>query len=157
MTLRDRNTITMVADHLALSPRTVRRLVDNGTLPCLRFGRAIRIKKDDVLALEMEGKDHFLFEGIEETVGPDTSPEFIYFVFSPRMRAIKIGYSRDVDGRIAALQTSAPDKLEVLAIIPGSMKDERGLHTLFAAQRLSGEWFEDRPNLRAHIAEVAGQ
>src|SRR5262245_26261039 len=36
---------------LRLHPRTIRRMVARGRIPCVRFGRAIRFTRDDVLAL----------------------------------------------------------------------------------------------------------
>ncbi len=41
-------TIDAVADELDLSPRTVRRLIDDGALPVHRIGRSIRISRDDL-------------------------------------------------------------------------------------------------------------
>lgn len=54
MSLHDRNTIKMVADHWAISPRTVRRLVDKGALPALRIGAVVRLTREAVESYEAQ-------------------------------------------------------------------------------------------------------
>jgi excisionase family DNA binding protein len=39
-----------VAAILRVNPKTVRRLVNAGRLPCIRFGRSVRFASGDVLA-----------------------------------------------------------------------------------------------------------
>jgi CRISPR/Cas system CSM-associated protein Csm4 (group 5 of RAMP superfamily) len=59
-------------------------------------------------------------------------------------RAIKIGRSKNVDARLATLQTAVPNKLEVLCIIKSksASRIERALHRQFKDNRLEmGEWF----------------
>ena len=36
------------ADYLGVQPRTLYRFIDEGRLPAYRFGRVIRLKRDDV-------------------------------------------------------------------------------------------------------------
>jgi excisionase family DNA binding protein len=43
-------TLEEVANSLRLHPRTVRRMVDCGRIPCMRIGRAIRFAQGDVFA-----------------------------------------------------------------------------------------------------------
>lgn len=50
--LRDRNTVAMVAAHWECSPKTVRRRIAEGSLPCLRIGGIIRITREQVEAYE---------------------------------------------------------------------------------------------------------
>jgi hypothetical protein len=52
MTLKDRNTIKMVAEHWCCTPRTVRNRVADGTLACLRIGGVVRITREQVEACE---------------------------------------------------------------------------------------------------------
>jgi hypothetical protein len=56
---------------------------------------------------------------------------------------IKIGYTYDPKGRIAAIQTSNPDALKCLLLIDGLQEDEFRLHAMFSTERLrpNGEWF----------------
>jgi excisionase family DNA binding protein len=42
------HTIKQVADRLAVSPRTVHRLIAQGALPVHRIGRAVRVSEDDL-------------------------------------------------------------------------------------------------------------
>jgi hypothetical protein len=83
---------------------------------------------------------------------------FTYFV--QRGDAIKIGQSAIPKSRISSLQTSFPDRLETLAIIPNTIIDEPTTHQRFAHLRMAGEWFRAEPELIEFILAVkvrAGQ
>jgi len=41
-------TVNEVADQLRMSNMTVYRIIDNGQLPALRFGRSFRIRQSDL-------------------------------------------------------------------------------------------------------------
>lgn len=65
---------------------------------------------------------------------------------------VKIGFTLgEVARRVAALQTSAPDKLTIFASFHGDVKRERELHKRFAAYRSYGEWFKREGELAAWI------
>ena len=44
-------TIDQVADYLQLSDLTIRRRISEGVLPAYRWGRAVRVRKEDVDAM----------------------------------------------------------------------------------------------------------
>jgi excisionase family DNA binding protein len=48
-------TVDQVAKHWQLSPRTVRRMIAQGRLQVLHFGRAVRIHPKVVAKLDSEG------------------------------------------------------------------------------------------------------
>jgi excisionase family DNA binding protein len=50
-TLPQMLTVNEVAEILQISPRTVRRMIDDGRLPVVRIGRAVRVHPDTVAAL----------------------------------------------------------------------------------------------------------
>lgn len=54
-------------------------------------------------------------------------------------RAVKIGKTKNVAGRLKSLQTASPTTLYLLASFEGDREKE--LHTLYAQHRLRGEWF----------------
>jgi len=62
---------------------------------------------------------------------------------------VKIGYSANVPHRMKCLQTGSPVALSLLAVKRGDRAREEALHTRFRRWRLHGEWFEDRPEIRA--------
>ena len=41
-------TIQQVAGYLKISSRTVRRLVERRAMPCVRFGRVLRFREQDI-------------------------------------------------------------------------------------------------------------
>lgn len=72
---------------------------------------------------------------------------FVYFVrFSDR---IKIGWSGNPRGRFKNIPHD-----EVLAIVPGTMEDERQMHAMFARFRVTGEWFQAKRDLLDFIATL---
>ncbi|MHB8657102.1 MAG: helix-turn-helix domain-containing protein [Solirubrobacteraceae bacterium] len=48
-------TVAEVAEKLKLNPQTVRNWIDQGSLPALRVGRRVRIKRSDFDRLVSEG------------------------------------------------------------------------------------------------------
>ena len=48
-------TVRQVADHLALHPQTVRKLIARGAIPSSRIGRAIRVEEGDLAAFIRAG------------------------------------------------------------------------------------------------------
>lgn len=77
----------------------------------------------------------------------------VYFVEAEGR--IKIGWSKRVATRMAALQTGNATPIRLLGTIPGARSVERRLHDRFAHLRLSGEWFNGAPELREYVAAVA--
>lgn len=76
-----------------------------------------------------------------------TTMGFVYFVrFSDR---IKIGWSGNPTARLRNVPHD-----EVLAIVPGTMEDERQMHAMFARFRVNGEWFEAKRDLLQFIAAL---
>ena len=71
----------------------------------------------------------------------------VYFIqFGDR---IKIGYTTDLDQRMNALPHD-----KILALIAGTMTDERRCHEKFAHLRLTGEWFSAGPDLLKFIDKL---
>jgi len=71
----------------------------------------------------------------------------VYFIqFGDR---IKIGFTSDLKRR---MQVLPHDK--VLAVIAGTMQDERRCHEKFAHLRLTGEWFSAGPELLTFINKL---
>lgn len=98
--------------------------------------------------------------------GCDATPEthkvashgWVYFLRARDTKHIKIGHSVQPYGRLNSLQTGNASVLEMLAITPGGRAVERGLHQLFAKDRVrpDGEWFHPSHALMAFIREVGG-
>lgn len=85
-------------------------------------------------------------------------PGVIYVVQSTDQTAVKIGYSSTAAGvrpRLAMLQTGNPYLLRVLATTAGLFADERIAHAAFAAERLTGEWFEFSPRVRVFVEAIS--
>lgn len=72
----------------------------------------------------------------------------VYFVEAGRGGSIKIGWTQDLDRRIAELQTANAKKLYVLGSVAGTLDDESAFHARFAHLRLEAEWFENSSEIR---------
>lgn len=79
---------------------------------------------------------------------------FVYFVQSGSGGPIKIGWSQDVDRRMAELQVGNAHRLIFLGKIAGRMEDESATHAKFAHLRMEGEWFRDAPEVHDYVREA---
>lgn len=68
---------------------------------------------------------------------------FIYAIIDESDR-VKLGKAADVDRRLAELQTGNAEKLTIMYLwyVDSMTKAETGLHHIFAAYRVRGEWFK---------------
>jgi len=82
---------------------------------------------------------------------PSSEPAWVYFIGQDYDTPIKIGVSVDPDERLNGIQTGHPERLSVLARIPGTQQTEAELHRKFAHLRMQGEWFKPDPALRDFI------
>jgi hypothetical protein len=76
----------------------------------------------------------------------------VYFIQVGEDGPIKIGISDGVADRLAALQTTLPYELRVVAVIPrGDRAMEQDLHLRFRSHWIRGEWFVPHPELLLYI------
>jgi len=72
---------------------------------------------------------------------------FVYFIQSGNNGAIKIGYTKDVDRRIKELQTSNPEKLNLLLKVGAEPNDEKVMHDKFKKYCINLEWYSPSDEL----------
>lgn len=72
-----------------------------------------------------------------------SSDQLVYFIQQGNddEGPIKIGMSNNIHKRLAALQTSNPYPLRLLAVRSGGHREEARLHLRFRLCHLHGEWF----------------
>jgi hypothetical protein len=100
-------------------------------------------RKADIEAIAKKPRPKTPAEVVEQVC----SQGYVYFIrFSDR---IKIGWSGDPQQRIRALPHD-----EVLAIIPGTIAEERQYHFRFHYLRVYGEWFRAERDLTDFIATL---
>lgn len=87
---------------------------------------------------------------------PRRKPSQVYFIGAEVTGLIKIGCAVNPQARLRSLQTGSPDRLSIIATVPGDAAMERGLHSQFAADRMHGEWFRQSPALIELIESIAG-
>lgn len=68
--------------------------------------------------------------------------------------AIKIGFSTDIDKRLAGLWHAVPGGISLIATMLGTPEAETWAHRKFAHLRISGEWFRPENDLLEFIEEV---
>jgi excisionase family DNA binding protein len=59
-------TVIEIAEHLKLNPQTIRNWIDAGSLPAVRVGRRVRIRRADL--------DRLLAQGTTATAQPQPAP-----------------------------------------------------------------------------------
>ena len=77
---------------------------------------------------------------------------YIYFI--RRDEHVKIGISRDPEGRYMTLNTASHVPMELLGAVPGDNRLERAIHERFKASRSQGEWFRLDIGLRSFIDAI---
>ncbi len=80
--------------------------------------------------------------------------EYVYVIHATGTNRIKLGYTTNPQGRLAALQTASPFPLQMLACWPGSRAREKRLHRYMAQFRQVGEWFEVPPFVGLKLWEL---
>ena len=83
------------------------------------------------------------------TISHRNRPGHVYFFQKGRRQIVKIGYSGDHAERMGSLQQATPDRLRLIATLPGSRSVEAELHRRFRQYKVTGEWFR----LEGELAE----
>ena len=78
--------------------------------------------------------------------------ELVYATEAVGLHVIKLGCTKHLKSRIAAIQTCCPVEVRLLGVMPGNRSDELALHNRFEHCRRHGEWFEATPELRAEVS-----
>lgn len=76
----------------------------------------------------------------------------VYFVANKS--AVKIGYTRNIDQRLAQLRMHSPTPVHAVALLRGGQQLESALHARFGEYRIHGEWFRNTGSL-ARLLERA--
>lgn len=78
----------------------------------------------------------------------------VYFLKRYTDGAIKIGVSYRPEGRASDMRMKFKTHVELLATLPGDVREEQILHARFVAERFEGEWFKPSERLLDFIAAV---
>jgi len=70
------------------------------------------------------------------------SEGYVYFITTSAHKAIKIGFSKNVERRMKQLQTSSSEELEILYVVEGNMDLEHNYHYYFKDYNIKNEWFQ---------------
>lgn len=90
--------------------------------------------------------------GFFSMTSKDKRPGTVYFAGFDEW--VKIGFTGDLDKRLAELQTACPVRLIVYAAFPGIAGYERSLHRRFRDERAMGEWFKLGRPIKAFIDQL---
>lgn len=64
---------------------------------------------------------------------------------------IKIGWTKNLRKRVAALQVISSAPLRLLGVVAGERDMEQWLHRMLSADRVRGEWFRQSPRLELYL------
>lgn len=87
-------------------------------------------------------------------IAPPPEGTGVYFIQGHTTRLIKIGYARNIAGRLTMLQCGSPDLMSVIGYERAPFSRERELHQMFSLARMHGEWFYPTPALLDYIADL---
>jgi len=74
----------------------------------------------------------------------------IYFI--RQNEEVKIGYTQNIETRLADLQVASPFELSVMLLIEGDLELESELHRTFEDYRIRGEWYWLNDDMKKFIA-----
>lgn len=108
-------------------------------------------------ATEHDRYAHNLLPALENL--PPIEPNQCYLYFIQAGPFVKVGFSRNPMGRMADLQTSHPNDLQLVAAMACGRASitESAVHRRFLHRRARGEWFALDVELAAFIADVRAQ
>lgn len=75
----------------------------------------------------------------------------VYFILNKDLNHVKIGYSKNPSLRIKTLQTASSHKLEIIAVLKGTIKEEKFLQKNFNKYHIKNEWFEYNYDIKEFI------
>lgn len=78
----------------------------------------------------------------------------IYFARFRDAEPVKIGYSRNLHGRLSGLRRKFQVDLSFIRTMEGRLFTERWLHVYFADRHIWGEWFRFHPDMLTVIPPV---
>jgi len=81
-----------------------------------------------------------------------TESGFVYAVSAGKH--VKIGWAKDLDKRVATLQTSSPRTMRLLGSVIAFRRDERQIQQRFYRYHVRGEWYRDVPAIRRFFAAL---
>ena len=76
----------------------------------------------------------------------------IYFIRC--LDSVKIGYSKNPDMRLTALQTANPNKLELLYSFPSFQWKEKEIHQELIAHHINLEWYKYNDYVKEYIEKL---
>lgn len=113
-----------------------------------------KILTEELKQQQKEENKRLGVEKAKETRHKNKYPGFVYFVQGEFGGGVKIGYSQNPECRLKQLQTSYPDTLKILVLVPGSSKSEHLYHKQFENIKLNGEWFKPEKELLDEIEKL---
>lgn len=119
---------------------------------------AANVEADSPLFVSQDG-DRLSLKGIQRVMAKALDSnlyedQVVYFIERPQDSKVKIGISRDVESRMAAIKASCGMDLRLLGCMNGGRTLERMLHSKFSALRVTGEWFRLEGSLKDFIAKT---
>lgn len=86
------------------------------------------------------------------TIASRTRAGHVYLLQKGRRAVVKIGFSGDHEERRQSLQTATPDRLRLIATLPGNRSVEAALHKRFREYKVTGEWYRLEGELAEYVA-----
>jgi hypothetical protein len=120
---------------------------------------------------QSKSAEHYRKNGVTCKECLENQEGYVYFIYIPeryeQFKCVKIGQTKNLKQRLAALQTGNPWKLSIYRYVKSTdyVKYERELHKKYQEQRFHNEWFtitlEDvdkllgKENVRDKVSELA--
>lgn len=82
--------------------------------------------------------------GMPRYLSDNPELEYVYAMLAKESGRVKIGISKSPESRLKQVQTSAPERVELISVTPSlfARPIESSLHEIFDDERVTGEWFD---------------
>lgn len=86
----------------------------------------------------------------------DPAHSGMVYLIHNNMGHVKIGLTKNIEQRLATLQTAHPITLGVVRVLAGGRAAESWLHAHYAERRMLGEWFRYCPTMHKVVPPIGG-
>lgn len=83
-----------------------------------------------------------MIPSLSAALSSEDAPGFVYCI-GEAGRQVKVGYSNNPKRRLDNIRVASPIEVQMIALVPGSIDDERDMHDKISHLRIRGEWFDD--------------
>jgi len=116
--------------------------------------KLLKVREGDVARKELIGLVEKNGVSLATVNGVMPKTPVVYFIQRGESGPVKIGFSRNVYGRMQTLQTANSQPLRLVGYLYGDTELEGDIQSRFAEDRLKGEWFKPTYTMKSFLESL---